>query len=280
MKKLTFKEFLIEAPLHDFERIGNFDKARSFHSKRDRRILQHPRAIEMVRKKFGNTDYDFNFYFVNTEEAKNHTEVGLVPFEWLEKNLGKEVSDAVRKNLDKDHINVVFTNNRGDEKVPLTAWMMAHRLGHALARKDGKADVRGQYQYASNHLMSQVSSMMDAYGIEKFPDRDQKMWSNRTHQLAMINFFQSVCTFRSAREKKIRNWFEVLNELIAQYLTTGTIKFNKAPQCFGSNAFGRNGRHCTKDLEDVNDILEMLGRDMGMLIDDILSSVVNGVLVM
>jgi hypothetical protein len=288
MTKLTFKQFLQEAPLHDYQTIGNFDKGASFRDARDRRIIQHPKAIERVRKKFGNTSYDFDFYFVNTKEAKNHTEVGLVNPEWVKTNLGDEVYAAIEKNLNQDHIQVIFTNNSGAERVPLTAWMMAHRLGHALARKNSMKESRSQYMNTSNHLINQMSQIMQYYGKNEFPDSEGKLTDRgyndrsgaRKNELTMLFFFQTVCTFKSARDKNIRDWFEVLNELIAQYLTTGKIKFNPAPKTFGGGAFGNKQQFYCQDQQEVNDILEMLARDMGFMIDDILSTVVNGVLVM
>lgn len=281
--KLTFKQWLQEAPLHDYETIGDFKKNSSFRDPRDRAIIQHPKAIERTRKKFGNTEYDFDFYFVNSAKANKHTEVGIVPIDWVKDNLGDEVYNAVAKNHGQDHIQVIFTNNKGSERVPLTAWMMAHRLGHALARKGGSRDSRSQYQQASSHLVSQLSNIMQCYGKQGFPDNDTRMTmaqGGRPNQLAMIYFFQKVCTFKSARENNLRDWFEVLNELIAQYLTTGKIKFNSAPKSFGGGAGGKKQTFFCKDEEEANDILEMLARDMQFMIDDTLSSVVNSVLVM
>lgn len=96
--KLTFKQWLQEAPLHDYETIGDFSKNSSFRDPRDRTIIQHPKSIERTRKKFGNTSFDFDFYFVNSPKANKHTEVGAVPLEWVKANLGDEVYNTVAKN--------------------------------------------------------------------------------------------------------------------------------------------------------------------------------------
>lgn len=291
---LTFKEFLKETPLNDYQTIGDWSKGSSFRDKRDRMILQHPKSIERTRKKFGNTNYDFDFYFVNSAKANRHTEVGVVPPEWVKDNLGDEVYNAIEKNLGQDHIQVIFTNNKGSERVPLTAWMMAHRLGHALNAKgrDGKSHASYYYKQGHDHLISQFSSIMELYGKNNMPNSDDAMtksaWtegenrngrgnfnSGRVSQLTMIHFFQMVCTFKSARDHNLRDWFEVMNELIAQHLTTGSIKFNKAPQVFG----GKN-KYRTQNVDEVNEHLEMLARDMQQTIDDILSTAVNSVLVM
>lgn len=289
MKKLTFKEFLIEAPINDYQTIGNWDKNSSFRDKRDRAIIRHPKAIERVRKKFGNTDFDFNFFFVNSPKADKHTEVGVVAPDWVKQNLGDEVYKAIEPYLGSDHINVIFTNNKGSERMPMTAWMMAHRLGHAMANEEGREEHWTQYRAASNHLMSSFSGLMDYYHYtHDTPDSHEKMRgfamdrrekiTIREKQLMMLQFFYQVATFRSARDKNIRNWFEILNELIAQYLTTGRIKFNAAPKMFGNQR--RRWYLKQGGEEEASESLQTLARDMQIMIDDCLFSMVNSVLVM
>jgi hypothetical protein len=282
MKNLSFKNYLItEMALHDYKTIGNFEKNSSFRDPRDRKIIQHPKAIERTRKKFGSTEYDFDFYFVNTPAANKHSEVGMVKPEWVKQNLGDEVYNAIEPNLNADHIQVIFTNNKGSERKNMTAWMMGHRIGHALARENG---ARSGYYYkeASDHLISQLSDMLQHYGIQEFP-RSEKQISQynspktRQHQLAMLQFFYEVATFKSARDRNIRDWFEILNEMIAQYLTTGKVKFNPAPKSFGNT---RQRYLLRDDYEDVNDELQGLARDMTYMIDSLLGSVVNSVFVM
>lgn len=293
MKKQTFREFynanLTEAPIGDYETIGDWSKNSSFRDKRDRMLIQNPRSIEMVRKKFGNTEQLFHFYFVNTPAGNKVTEEGLVSLDWVRERLGNEVADAVGKNQDDDAISVVFTNNKGSERKNMSAWIMAHRIGHALAREGGS---RQSYSYkeASDHLISTFADCMRHYGRDNMPTSERDLnrgrsWDNsgyeaaRKNQLIMLAFFYEVGAFRSARERNIRDWFEVLNELIAQYLTTGKIKFRPAPKIFGQK--GPKGfQFGTRDTQDVDDILDTLSRDMEYYIDNILSSVANGVLVM
>ena len=281
--KLTFKQWLQEAPLHDYETIGDFSKNSSFRDPRDRKIIQHPKAIERTRKKFGNTPFDFDFYFVNSPKANKHTEVGAVPLEWVKNNLGDEVYNTVAKNHGQDHIQVIFTNNKGAERVPLTAWMMAHRIGHA-ARRDHKFKMNYQYEEAGKHLEQTFSNILSYYtNRDTSLQRRMGEYSNtRANQLAMLYFFYEVATFKSARERNVRDWFEILNELIAQYLTTGKVKFKQAPRSFGGGA-GANKQYfhtSAENIEEVNDIIETLARDMQYLIDDIFSSLINAVLVM
>lgn len=286
--KISFSTYLlIETPIGDYQTFGDFSKSSSFKDKRDRMLIQHPKSIERMKKKFGNTPYNFNLFFVNSPKARQHQEVGLVNLDYVRKNLGDEVANAVQNSSDHDDsINVVFTNNNGSERMPFTAWIAAHRLGHAFAREKGMRSDHNQYKSASDHLIQGLANIMADYGQEEFPNSERKMtasgWGGnerektRVNQLAMIHFFQNVATFKSARDHNLRDWFEVLNELIAQYLTTGSIKFNKAPQSFG----GRARKYYVKDAESANEQLETLARDMQYMIDGIMSSVVGGILVM
>jgi hypothetical protein len=108
--------------------------------------------------------------------------------------------------------------------------------------------------------------------------------SIRNQQLAMLYFFYEVATFKSARDRNIRDWFEILNELIAQYLTTGKIKFKQAPKFFGGRGRFRNNIayriKSEEDWQEVNDYLSSLARNMEYMIDNILSSMVGKILVM
>ncbi len=269
---------LVETPIGDYQTFGDWTKNSSFRDKRDRMLIKNPSSIERMRKKFANNSYNFNLYFVNSSKANKHTEVGFVDLNFVRKELGDDVANAIENgpNAD-DSINVVFTNNKGSERMPFTAWIAAHRMGHAFARKNGNRGSYSSYMHASNHLINQLSGIMQNYGMYNFPDSENKInrYENRDKQLAMIHFFQNIATFKSARDHNLRDWFEVLNELIAQYLTTGKIKFNNAPKMFG----GKN-KFYLKDEESANEQIQMLARDMEFMIDDILSSAVGSTMVM
>lgn len=288
---------LQEAPIGDYKTIGNFDKGHSFRDKRDRTLLTHPRSVERIKNKFDNTDHDFNMFFVNMRNAGKHAEVGILKggIDEVERRLGKEVADEVRKSNLDDAINVIFTNNDGAEKMVMTPWIIAHRIAHAFARVDGS---RGNQPYtdASDAILRATSEIMQnyyGYGTSDFPDSERKKdraryygadgpraaGYHRNQELMMRNFFQKVCTFRSAREGIIRDWFEVLNELFAQYITTGSIKFNPPPQEFKVGGY-RGKTYSVRDQSEVADLLDTLSRDLGFYFDDMLSSAYGSILIM
>ena len=292
--KQTFREFynqtVLETPLEDYQTHGNWKKAYGFRDKRDRMLIQHPRAIEMVKKKFGNTEHIFRFYFVNSAESQFHVELGLKKLEWVRMKLGDSVADAVAQHMDDDTVNVIFTNNKGDERRNMSAWIMAHRIGHAMASRRGDGDAFG-YKQAHDNLIRGFSGAMEYYTQKEFPSSEKEMTDRgsyydrkspqetRMPQLVMLKFFHEVGGFRSAREGNIRDWFEVMNELIAQYLTTGKIKFRPAPARFGSGGTKRFS-YSTREVDEVNDHLATLARDMQYYIDNAIGMFANRILVM
>lgn len=233
-------DILSEAPIGDWVTIGDFSKNSSFRHETDRMLVTNPKSIEKVKQKFANNSALWNLYFVNSAKANKHTEIGLVKLPWVEQNLGKEVADAISD--DAEGITIIFTNNKGAERLPFTGWIMAHRIAHVLGRYDwGQQPHNQAFKDAHNELLETTARILaDAYGIPNLPYRESKMNQDRRAQLLFREFFHAIGTFRSARNGQLRDWFEMINELFAQYLTTGTIKFNPIPKTFGKRgAFGR-----------------------------------------
>lgn len=285
----TFAQFLQEAPLGDYETVGNFDKNSSFRHETDRKLVTSPKMQDKLRQKFENTHYTYNMYFVNSPAANRHTEVGLVDMDWVREELGDDVADRVEPHYQEDYaVNVIFTNNKGSERIAMTPWIIAHRIAHAMARYDNKwngGNMQRQfynYTLAEEQLIEQFSDIMK-YGYGRtIPRNPRGIMNNRDAQLMMKHFFHNVCTFRSARSGKIRDWFEVLHELFAQHVTTKEgVKFNTLPESFKA---GRGNVVRTEkddgEWSDTNDMLNSLANAMGYYFDEMMGEAEKGILVM
>jgi len=96
-------------------------------------------------------------------------------------------------------------------------------------------------------------------------------------------FFEEIGTFRSARNKKLREDFEFLNEVIAQYIITGKITFNPIPQkivlkkAWGNDA---DGVRLRGDPDDANQMLDTLSRDLEYYIENMFSQSIGRIFVM
>lgn len=276
---------LTEAPIGDYETIGDFEKNSSIRDPRDRKLITNPKTIERVKSKFNNTEHNFNLYFVNMPKATHHKEVGEVSEDWVRENLGDEVMDKV--DMASNGINVIFTNNSGAERVPMTAWIMAHRIGHALVRVEGM----NQYTNSGNPMASAFNDLIrhtshilaSGYGFrdsilpESLP---QLIRADRSYQLLYKNFWQATCTFKSAREGSMRDWFEVNNELIAQYITTGRTTFNELPKSFKSGRSHVQLRGDEYELAEAEEFVQQLDSMMDQEYDRVLSHATGRIYVM
>ena len=214
---------LFEAPISDFNLIGNWDKNSSFRHESDRKMITHPKFVQHLTNKWARTNADFNIYLVNSPEANRHTEIGEVTQEWLDTNLPQASKEIIIKN---NAINIIYTNNKGDQRMPMTPWIMAHRFGHAVlaSRTFGftagrPSTFRSDFKDATDELKRVTIMLLAEYGYN-IDDR------------LKTNFYHAIGTMRAARERQLRNPLEFLLDLLAQYMITGSIKFNPLPKEF------------------------------------------------
>lgn len=217
-----FRQFVLsEMPIAGFNLIGQWgpEAKRGYgYSRQDTGILENPKAVEKIHKSWSNSKNEFDLYFVRSFQASKHREKGEKSREWVKENVG---IDIIPK---EDAITVVFTNNTGAEKIPMTAWAMAHRLGHAIRLdKTFERYVREEMDRDFKEILFYV------YGIE-----GKASWSAQAHDRMMMEryrkaLFSSVGKMRSARENRLRNSDEFVHELVAQYVITGKIEFNDLP---------------------------------------------------
>lgn len=268
-----------EAPIDDYALIGNWgdkEKSNSFRNPQDRKIVQSDNLVKKVRKKFGNTDHMLNFYFVNLPGAGKFAESGLIDFSEVE-NMPPVLQKAWKliqqrqdeKGTDSENaINVLYVGNDGFQRVPMTAWIMAHRLGHVLQSGAPHTGFRGNsYRPGAinswNDLEREFQEMMSRIFEEvyswKVPTRSpigqsnaRPFWDNPD----VAKFFEAIGTMASARSGKLGGRpYEFLYELFAQYITTGQIQFKELPRTFGR----RGSKHTVRDEE----LYEMYNRDLG-----------------
>ena len=290
------KRLLTEAPIGDYSLIGNWgdkEKSNSFHDPKDRKLVQNPKAIEKVRKKFGQTEYVLNFYFVNLPGMRKHSETGLVDRNWLTKNMPKAWEMIQQREQQEgtdpsEAINVIWVTNSGTNKVPLTSWIMAHRLGHAIngfsTRQnktlwdDAETEFRDFFTRAIEDIYSWKvkRNFSGFYGMER-ENREFPFWDNPD----VAKLFEAVGTMRSARQGNLGGRpYEFLYEIFAQYTTTGSINFREFPKTFGRRRTTRYARD--EDMREMysRDLNDWFADTMGSRFDIVLGATVGKYLVM
>lgn len=276
---------LYEAPIEDFQTIGDFSRNSSFRKPADRRLITNPVYVERVKNMFAKTDIDIRMYFVNSPEANRFLEEGMVDPAWMQENMPKTLEAINQKGgLGDQSLNMIYASNKGLEWRPMTGWIMAHRMAHVVLRPR-----RGNYNpldMIERDVGEMFKSALRMYNID-IPPR-QKVFELQVgasqYTRLITNYFQQIGTMKSAREKAVRTPFEFLCECFAQYLITGTISFNPpAKAIITGHSYGRpsyRGLGARDDIYHVEDCLEYCATSLQTEFDRALHAGVGQIFVM
>jgi hypothetical protein len=273
-------EFITEAPLADYQPLGNFDKPGPFRGV-DKKLVPHPTNQLKTAKFFEKTPYDFRLFFSNIPGTGKYSEYGPMNPEVVQEIFGKYAPQILQNS--EEAITVVFVGNKGDSKVMLTPWMMAHRIGHAVqagARMRGNV---GVWRDAETHFFRGINELLkEFYGIDKVNQFDTQVnWKLNKEYNALFN---AIGTQRSSRAGQIKRPYEFFYEIFAQYLGTGQITLNPLPKQkeYGRKAWGRSTQslRLRGNEEESKYTTEVLANDMEIMFSDVLSSLVGKILVM
>ena len=280
---------ITENPIDVFQTIGDFSKGSSFRDRRDRELITHPVTITKVKDFFKNTSCDFDFYFVNLSGRRRFAEKGVVSkdflFEPYPHGLGLKSEQLRNGSINDNNITVFFVGNSAGEKIPMTAWTMAHRFGHAIRREYG-------FVQLINWLESSFEEVLRHYNLDKSKTSggyDYTYYNNNyggrrpdITRLVKSSLFNQIGTMRSAREGKIKRYFEFYYELFAQYLKDGKITLNRLKPHIRKKygAYGREEMAYTKNIEEVNELISGIERDFEYYAEDALGELVGKIFVM
>ena len=322
---------IAEAPIRDFEyETGGaperFDpkKGKGGFRAQDRKLLMNPKAVEKIKKQWEKTPFNFDIYLLqiaalNKSEYREHglikagTDVSLAIRLGL---AGMSMEDFERKNAEAtpgergefvaslpmvpypdDGITLLFNGNYGVDKVPLTGWMMAHRLSHAVQRPDfvrGKTRRMPEYENFVRSVNNMFREIVRPYGAgeklskyepwpleRRWPGHGDRMNSERTYAYIA----NQIGTMKSARDNRIDRIGEFYHELIAQYIITGKITFNDLPRSLVTKrgSWGHEDRTYASDkdwLEQANQHLQASASEIGDRIEDVLEGMVGNAYLM
>jgi hypothetical protein len=231
LKTLLEKIEMNEMPIQNFQSIGNpLDKGGSF-DKTDRAILSSEKGIEKIKRIFSNSEFYWNLYFINSGRLRSKGEMGVYSFNDFQKFMDNENVDVSElKETDPSAINVVFVSNSAANKNQLSAWILAHRIGHAIRRNNPYWDqlMKDTQRELSYAVRSVYTNQYDTLANYRWDWYDSNTYT-KSPQLQMLC---SLGKFKSAREKKIRNCYEANYEFFAQYVINNQIKMNPMPEVF------------------------------------------------
>ena len=215
------KSVFSEAPVDEISTMGDWnDPQKPQKRKYDApsiKILTKDSYLQKLKTQFAkNVPYNFNLFFLKSKNAAEHVEHGIVSETELRSFITDIDVDPIIKASNDDNITIIFTNNVGAERVPLTPWMIGHRIGHVIYRSQFQdKNIANEWAY---FLREYKILMKQCYNVQ---DALSQPVSKQTKKV-----FNNLGTFRSARENKIDRPYEFIFEVFSQYLNTGEVKFN------------------------------------------------------
>jgi hypothetical protein len=262
--------------IENIELLGNWkDNKTHGYDRKSINMLNNPNQLERIKKKWNKLRYPVDLYILKGPKVHQYNEVGRVDSYFVRDKLG--LKDL---NFNDESITLILTNNKGDEKVPLTPWTIAHRFGHALARDSINTYSSRMWQGVLkevNRAFTEIAK--EAYGINF-----KGIYNDRKLALALAN---TLGTFKSARDNNIRNPLEFVNEIIAQYIITGNVTLNKnLPKILPSKyAWGKpNGPMLITRTDEQKSDLQWLLNHKGELLtqyaEDLLGANIGHIFVM
>ena len=164
------------------------------------------------------------------------------------------LEDGQRTKKHADKTIVFFLGNAAEDWVRASGWMLLHRLGHA-SRTTHKPEMKVNPAY-SHALTLMFESLQDTFGnfgldfwLKHDDNIEAKVPSGRGVGREWAKYaLQKIMTMRSARAGKLRDMYEALYEMWAQYLNTGGVKF-QVPKTFDFNT--SNKAPDPKDEQDL-----------------------------
>lgn len=228
---LSLQQIYQEMALSNLQKIGKWgkdEKNRHGYDKASIGILSSPAGLKKLENTFNRIgNWDFNLYFVKKPNAWKEAERGLVDSNYLRVTLGLEAGKDFPEPKENE-ITVFFTNNAAAEKVPLTPWTIAHRIGHAFAATFRQRQNTQDISYINRQISSILKNLFEqSYNISTSNSRDLRYSSD----YYVRDFYQKIGKFRSARMGKLVRPNEFYHEAFAYWLLhDGELDFNDPPQ--------------------------------------------------
>ena len=270
-----------EMALSKYTTFGDFTKPGPFTGA-DKRLIPNPKNQLKTQKFFEKTPYDFRLFFSNLSGTGRYSEYGPMGPNGI-KEIFKDQAEQILDDSE-DAITIVFVGNKGDDKVMLTPWVMAHRFGHAIVAGRRRKQGWNEWTEAENHFFSTVNNLLNEY-YGKVGKQGGNLKFELTPEYNAL--FNAIGTQRSSRTGQIRRPYEFMYELFAQYLGTGKITLNPFPTnlTYGRKVFGNPTKYMNikpeyRDTDDRQYASEILASDMEMLFNDVLASSVGKIFIM
>lgn len=127
------------------------------------------------------------------------------------------------------NVNVLLTQNWGDGRVPLTPWIVAHRIVHALS-SESSVRLKGPHFFPMGNAFERGRIFMAeaerAFNHAQRAKGIRARWGQAGSDEDFADFAQATGTFASARHRKLERSGEFIIEMMTQFLLFNQVKVN------------------------------------------------------
>jgi hypothetical protein len=240
---------LNEAPLADFQAFGDLSKEGTLRDD-DLKAIQNPKWLTKLTSFMSRTTHPMNIYVHNGDgdgtiffPYAQHTDLGANRkvrniASQLDIYAGSYTPELFQKTFNflppnfENSISVMLVENEGDERVPLTQWVVGHRIVHAIFYA-GRSTT--QYRSLTRPFITDSvsivhSSLLDLHHMVSNTARRVLGRRYEGKRLDFVNDFNFVTSLfgktKSMREKNLANPGEFVIEAVTQYLVQGSFTVN------------------------------------------------------
>jgi hypothetical protein len=236
-------EILTEAPIGNFDLIGDFNQKGSFDKINNpddvsKTLVQNPKAVQKIKSLWERVPQTFNFYIVNQPEKDYNVAGEVWTYDSL-KSPNTKLKQLVAGHIkyDPNAISVVYTSNFTSRTIPMTGWILAHRFLHTM--QFGSLDTP-DVDWAQTYklIASKIWNLFSTIAVKVYGGSNNGEYKGVSASSFLQNeaklLINKTFTMRSARNGWINTFLDVPNELFAQYLMTGKVTFNALPDSIDS----------------------------------------------
>lgn len=245
------------------------DETTSFDAS-DQRLAASEKARAKIKHLWRNSVVDVDAVMVNLRmeptRAAYELEAGFI-------STAERVGDVygITINPRPEAITVVFGQNEGTNKVPLTGWIMAHRMYHVFQGADWDSYAGGHAKFPKVRPFVRLADDILKETLNELPSmyRDDR---RRTDAFSWLRnpemnslFAHAVLPTKAGRDGVLTNPEELLPEAFALYILRGKLKLNRLPDQLGDMTLRPHSRKLADDA--VRILEETLVRAFSGLIE-------------
>jgi hypothetical protein len=121
-------------------------------------------------------------------------------------------------------ITAIYTNNVTSKNnfVPLTAWILAHRLIHPIQSNS-------EVYLGFDKMERKLHKILSGIGTQVYKSNIREVTVFLIDPPLFAPIAKAIFTMKSARTDKLYNSTDLTSELFAQYIITGKVKINPLP---------------------------------------------------